>query len=256
MKKLVKQKLNEFFSYPLSESSKKISESNLKNVPELIQEYLKKTEILGKDKILRIRLKQKGEFKLKPGSKWKKFTAEQYINTENMSFLWYAKIKLIPLIKVYVIDEFIYGKGKLIAKLLSFIKIVDELGSEIDQGEFMRFLSESVWYPTFFCNNNIQFAVLKNNTIKIKLESQHQNISGKLILNNDGLIHKFTCERYYTNADKKELKKMTGYLSEYKIFNGIMLPTKFKVCWHLEEGDYCYINGNIIDIEFNIPKAY
>lgn len=256
MKKLVKQKLNDFFSYPLRESIKKISEYNLKNMPEPIQKYLRKTEIIGKEKILRVRLKQKGKFKLKPDSKWKNFTAEQYINTENMSFLWYAKIKLMPLIKVYVIDEFIEGKGKLIAKLFSLFKIVDESGPEIDQGEFMRFLSESTWYPTFFCSENIQLNVLNNNTFEIRLGSEYQNISGNIIINKVGLIHKFTCERYYTNGDKKELKKMTGYLSEYKKMDGIMLPTKFKVCWHLEKGDYCYIKGNIIDVEFNIPKKY
>ncbi|MBD3231001.1 MAG: hypothetical protein GF329_22670 [Candidatus Lokiarchaeota archaeon] len=256
MKKLLKQKLNEFYTHPLGESIENISYTHLKNIPKPIQKYLKKCKIVGNEEIKRVRLKQEGKFKLKPNSDWKSYSAEQYINTENYSFLWHAKIKLMPLIKVYVIDYFIKGEGRLIAKLFSLFKMVDESGKEIDQGELVRFLTESAWYPSFLCNEKIQWNIIDENEIEIILDYKDQRVSGKINFNKEGYIEEFTAKRFYTSGDTQELEKMSGYLYNYKEMAGIIIPTKFKVCWHLEEGDYYYIKAEITEIEFNNPNRY
>ncbi|MBD3194930.1 MAG: hypothetical protein GF317_07750 [Candidatus Lokiarchaeota archaeon] len=134
----------------LEEKPKKLNKIESDNLPLIIKNYLKKINIFEREEIKRVRLKQKGFFKLNPKSKWHPYTAEQYINTENMSFLWYAKIRMIPLINFHVIDDFIRGKGELKAKLFNLITVVDEKGSNMDEGEFLRFLGEMFWYPTFF----------------------------------------------------------------------------------------------------------
>ncbi|TFF96874.1 MAG: hypothetical protein EU547_05850 [Promethearchaeota archaeon] len=254
--KFVIQKSKKFFSLPLEQEVKTISNEDLKNLPSLIQNYIKKINLLGKKQIKRVKLRQKGDFKLKPDSKWKHFTAEQYINTEKLSFLWYGKIQMVPLVNVHVIDEYISGKGALSAKLMNLIKVVDEDGSKFDQGEFLRFLGETPWYPSLYIDKRLKWSKKGDSKLEIKLSDNGNDISGKILFNEMGLIEEFTAKRYYNNQGQLSLEDWHGYCYDYKKINDIMVPSRFKACWHFEDFEYCYIRGNITDIEFNNTEIY
>ena len=45
-------------------------------------------------------------------------------------------------------DMYISGKGRLVVSLLSLYKIMDAKGENYNQGELLRWLGESVLYPT------------------------------------------------------------------------------------------------------------
>lgn len=257
MNRIAEQKVERFYITPIEKNPKKISDSDLENLPSLLQKYLKEIGILGNKEIKRMKLTQRGDFKLNPNSKWKRFRAEQYVNTENMSFLWYAKIKMIPLINFHVIDEFIEGKGALNAKLFNLLTVVDESGSKLDKGEFLRFLGEMTWYPTFFLNENIEYEKIDDKTIQVELiYNGETKISGNLIFNDTGLIEEFTTKRYYTDKDQISLEDWHGYWFNYEEIDGILIPKRFKVCWNLENQEYCYIKANITNLEFNNPNLY
>jgi len=256
MIKFAEEKVDDFYKKPLEISPERISESDLENLPSLLQKYLRKIGILGTKEIKRVRLKQIGEFKFNPDSKWKSFTAEQYINTENMSFLWYAKIKMIPLINFHVIDKFINRKGSLNAKLFNMITVVDESGPKLDEGEFLRLLGEMPWYPSFFLHEKIKWNTINEKTLEIKLVQKDVEISGNLIFNESGFIYEFSTKRYYTDKDEINLEDWHGYWYDYEKFDGISIPTRFKVCWNLETQEYCYIRAKITDLEFNNPNIY
>ena len=251
MKKKIKTKIEKLYESPIKDQGVNVLKEDLDALPALIQDYFKNINLIGKDRIKQVRISQKGHFKLKPDSKWKPYTANQYVNTESMSFLWYAKIKMIPLINFHVIDEFINGRGALKAKLINLITVVNEEGEKLDQGEFLRFLSEAPWYPSFFLNEKIIWKNIDENNLELSIIKNHIQISGKISFDNLGLIKEVSAMRYFTNQDNITLEDWHGFYEGYKEFNGILIPTKFKVCWHLEAGDYCYIKGKILKIEFN-----
>ncbi|MBD3214895.1 MAG: hypothetical protein GF311_19945 [Candidatus Lokiarchaeota archaeon] len=256
MNKLAERKVKNFYTQQIEEKPKKLNEKVLENVPPIIQNYLKKINILDKQEIKRVRFKQRGKFKFGPNSKWKAYTAEQYINTENLSFLWYAKIRMMPLINFHVIDDFICGKGELKAKVCNLITVVDEMGSNLDEGEFLRFLGEMFWYPSFFLDRHITLKSIDNRTIQARLNLEDLDVSGKFLFDDSNLIREFTTNRYYTKKGRDSLEKWHGYLEDYKEFDGIRIPSKFKVCWDLDDGEYCYIKGKVVDIKFNKPLLY
>jgi hypothetical protein len=258
MNKSAKKIVNNFYTKPLKQTIRKVSEKNLEELPGLIKNYLKKINIIGTNIIHRVRLIQEGSFKLSQSSKWKTFQAEQYINTQNLSFLWYAKIRMIALINAHVIDKYTQGKGGLNVKLLNLIPIIDKEGNEFNQGEFLRFLSETPWYPTFYLNQKIKWNEIDNNTLNMKLNNDNLIISGNVLFDESGLIKEFTAERYYSNPDNNKitLEDWHGYCYDYEEKNGILIPTKFKVCWDLDDGEYSYIRGKIKKIEFNNSKLF
>ena len=40
------------------------------------------------------------------------------------------------------------GRGSMLIKLLSAVKVVDATGHEMDQGSLVRYLAEMPWFPT------------------------------------------------------------------------------------------------------------
>ncbi len=137
-----------------------VTEGDLKGLPKPVQRYLKYTQIIGKEKIKTVRLKQGGYFRMKENQKWMPIKAEQYFNVDSVEFIWVAKVRFAPLLSIYAKDEFIDGKGNLVVKLLGFIKVVDAKGYELDHSELLRFLAECIWFPSALLNEYIKGRLL------------------------------------------------------------------------------------------------
>ncbi|MEE9435557.1 MAG: DUF6544 family protein, partial [Candidatus Adiutricales bacterium] len=58
-----------------------ITEEDLQGLPEPVQKYLRYAQIIGKERIVTVRLKQKGLFRTKPDQRWMDLEAEQYYTT-------------------------------------------------------------------------------------------------------------------------------------------------------------------------------
>ena len=203
-----------------------ISNQNIKNLPEPVQKYLKYAQVIGKEKIKTAFLKQKGFFRIKEGQKWMPFEAEDKYNTDEISFSWRAKIKTAPFLVIKVVDEFVQSKSRLLVKILSFIKIADQKGREIDQGELLRFLSEIVWFPIFFADERIKWEQIDELSARATIKSGNVAASGVFYFNKKGQIIKFAAERYRIAGKEYPREKWGVVMGEYKEVNGILMPIK------------------------------
>lgn len=83
-----------------------ITEAHLLGLPELVQRYLRYAQVVGKESIRVIRLKQTGFMRLQPGQKWLPMVAEQYFTTNPPAYLWHSTIKPFPLLSMSGTDWF------------------------------------------------------------------------------------------------------------------------------------------------------
>ncbi|MFH1188581.1 MAG: DUF6544 family protein [bacterium] len=231
-----------------------ISDDEVENLhlPDPVKRYLTYTHVIGKEKIQTARLKQRGFFRPTEDKKWMPFKAEEKYDIDDLSFSWYAKLKMAPLLRVHVIDEFIHGKGRVLVKAFNVIKIADEDGQKIDQGELLRFLSEIVWFPTFFVDKRLEWTPIDGYSAQVRL--RHKNIiaAGTFFFNDEGEITKFCAERYMTLYKKKHvLKNWSVTMEEYKEINGVLIPTKGSVSWDVKTGTFCYTTVEVDTCEYN-----
>ncbi|NJE05317.1 hypothetical protein E3E36_04010 [Thermococcus sp. M36] len=80
------------------EKSKIVTEEEIKDLPEPVQGYLRYTQVIGKEKINTVRLKQSGHFRMKEDQRWMPITAEQYFSVDSAEFIWMAEVKAAPLL--------------------------------------------------------------------------------------------------------------------------------------------------------------
>ena len=233
-----------------------VSEKDLEGLPEPVQKYLRYTQIIGKERIRSVRLKQKGSIRTSQKQGWMPFSAHQYYTTDDPAFVWHANVKLfyLPLMKAR--DRFYKGKGNMLIKLLPFITIADGSGDEMDQGTLLRYLNEMMWFPTAYLDDYIQWEPIDSHSARATITVEGLSASATLYFNEKGEMTDFVAERYMSVGDEYSLETWSTPIEEYKEINGIMVPIKGEALWKLSSGDFSYIKLEIIDIEYDYPSAY
>lgn len=255
--KKVKGEVEKLFADSNKDDNKIITEEDIKKLPLPVQKWLKRSKIIGKQKVHSVRLKQKGFFKTKQDQDWMPFRAEQYYTTDEPQFLWYTTMKPSYLLMIKGRDIFYEGHGNMLIKLFSLIKVADAKGKEIDQGTLVRYLNEIMWFPSAALNDYISWEAIDQKSARATIEYKGVEASAVFYFNEDGDIINFIAKRYMDLGEGRYKKEdWATPLDEYKEFNGVRLPVKGKGIWKLESGDFTYIILEIVDIEYNNNKMY
>lgn len=251
----VKAEIDELFEN-VEEKRVIVSEEDVKSLPESVQRWLSYSGIIGNEKLVSARLKQQAEMRMEADGRWMPVEAEQYFTSENPGFIWSATIKAAPFIHIAGRDKYMNGKGNMLIKPMSLFTIADSQGEEIDQGTLLRYLAETMWFPSAALNDYIKWEKIDKNKVKATMTYGDVSTSGVFTINQIGEVTKFKAERYGEFDGEFSLETWSIPVSDYKEFEGIKVPSKGKVTWNLEEGDFNWYNFEILDIEYNNPTAY
>ena len=239
------------------ENLPKISKEDINHLPEIVQKWLQNSGVVGKERIVSVRLKQKGEIKTKPKGKWMPFTATQYFNVENPAFIWTTKVDAMPIIKMVGRDKLYNGKGEMLIKLASLIPVANEGNNEkIKASTMVRYMAEMVWFPSTALNDYIKWEPIDANSVQATFILNEKSVLGIFKFSDNGDFKSFEAERHFGTGKDATLETWLVKAKTYKNFNDFKIPNKCSVTWKLKEGDFNWLNLEIIDLEFNSLKAY
>jgi hypothetical protein len=254
--RMVSKEVADMFKNAGNEKLERITEADINRLPEPVQKYMRYTRIVGKDKIHTVRLKQIGRIRMKPDAKWMPFEAEQYYRTDTPAFIWKANVKFAPLLWISGRDSLIDGKGNMLIKLLSLIKVVDGSGPELDQGALCRYLNEAMWFPAAYLSDYIKWEPIDANSARASMTVNGAIASALLKFSDEGKLLDFVAQRFMSSGDKYVKELWSTPVEDYKEFNNIVLPAKGRAVWILKTGDFCYIELELVDIEYNVAEEY
>lgn len=234
-----------------------ITKKDIAHLPEIVQKWMINSGTLNNSNIVSVRLKQSGELKTKPSGKWMPFTAKQYFNTNNPSFIWSTHVKTMPLINMLGRDKLTNGKGEMLIKLGALIPVVNASGNlKINSGTMQRFLSEMCWFPSAALNKHITWEAIDNTSAKALLTLNNKSVSGVFKFNAKGDVLAFETDRYFGADKRAKLEKWVIKMIDYKVFRGYKIPYKCEVTWQLKDGDFNWLKLEITDLEYNISNPY
>ena len=151
-------------------------------------------------------------------------------------------------------DMYIADKGRLVVSLFSVYNIVDSKGEKFNQGELLRWLGESVWFPTnLLPDKNLQWTTIDKVSAKLTFNYNGLTVFYIVTFNRNGEITQLETKRY---MGEENLETWIGKLTEYKEINGIVIPTTIEGIWKLEKGDYSYAKFKVKKIEYNKPEKF
>lgn len=229
-----------------------ITESDISHLPEIVRKWMQNSGVIGNEKIVSVRLEQKGEMKTKPEGKWMPFTATQYFNVKDAAFVWTTEVDFMPMIDMVGRDKLIDGKGEMLIKLANVIPIVDEGNNEkINSGAMLRYMAEIVWFPSAVLCDYVLWEAINANLVKATFTLNGKAVSGIYTFSDEGNFKSFEADRYYGGGKDATLETWFIKAEDYKDFKGFKIPNKCNVTWKLEDGDFNWLNLEITDWTFN-----
>lgn len=225
------------------------NKQQLDNLPEPVRRYFNYTLNNGQPYINYARIKHDGQFKTGIHKSWINIKGEQYATMEKPGFIWKGTTVMFIAQDMYIAD-----KGKLVVSLLSLFNIVYAEGEHYNQGELLRWLGESILYPTnFLPSERLKWYPIDPKTAKLTFNYNGFSLFFKITFNETGEITQMETKRY---MDENSIKTWIIKVENYKEINNMMVPTGFEVLWRLEKGDFSYAKFNVSEIEYEKPQKF
>lgn len=221
----------------------------LSGLPMPVQLYFRHVLKDGQPYINYVRLQHQGRFKTDLNAKWKPITGEEYFTAKKPGFIWKGKMG-----RFTAIDSFIDGEGSLKVYLFSVFRLANGKGTKFSQGELLRWLGESVLFPTALLPNEcLHWEPINDSQSKLVFAYKKLVVYYIVTFNEAHEIIQMETMRYMGG---KELKTWIGKMSNYKSRNDIMIPTTIQAAWELEEQEFTYAVFYLNQIEYDKPEKF
>jgi len=235
--------VKQLFDQSKNISDRRFSFSQLSSLPEPVQLYFKHVLKDGQPYISYVRLKHTGTFKTGLDKEPVEITGEEYFTTDTPGFVWKGVTSFFT-----GRDMYVSGKGRLIVSLFSLVKIVDGSGPDYDQGELLRWLGESVWFPTnLLPSERLRWTPIDSHTAGLTFNYNNITLYYRVGFNENYEITEFETKR---SMGKNRIETWIGRAGDYREINGIMIPLKIAASWRLGGADYSYAEFHVKEIEF------
>ncbi|MCH7411648.1 hypothetical protein MM239_19840 [Belliella sp. DSM 111904] len=245
-----RKQVKELFAQSKNISDQKFQKKQLDSLPEPVQRYFNYILKEGQSYISYARIKHNGQFKADLKKSWMTIKGEQYATTEKPGFIWKGTTTMFV-----ARDMYISNHGRLIVSLFSVYNIVDAKDKEkYDIGEILRWLGESILYPTnFLPSDKLQWFPIDSNSAKLTFNYNGMSLFFKFTFNTIGEITEMETKRY---MGEENLETWIIKATNYKQLNNVIIPTAFDVLWRLEKGDFSYAKFDITEIEYDKPDKF
>ena len=229
-----------------------IEKKDIAHLPEIVQKWLIKSNVVGSQWKTSVHIKQKGQMRLDPDSeKWIFASATQVVGLTEPSFVWQVKAEVKPFIYVHGADSYLDGVGSLQMRLLNLFKVANEKGGpKINQSSFQRYLLELPWYPQAALNRNMKWKQIDKHTARVVMN--HRGVPGEAYLrfDDEGDVVYTSAMRFKDTDDKAELLECIGESKEINLMDGIRMPILVHVTWRLPERLYTWFKVQIFKLEY------
>lgn len=237
------------FSQSKSITAQQFHKNQLDSLPAPVQRYFNHVLKEGQPYISYAQTKHEGLFKAALDKGWMNIKGEQYATTEKPGFIWKGTTTMFVARDMYIAD-----RGRLIVSLFSLINIVDAKGEQYNEGELLRWLGESILYPTnLLPSERLQWFPIDSTTAKLTFNYHEHSLFFNITVNEIGEITEMETKRYMGEG---KLETWIIKTTNYKELNNVLIPTTFDVIWRLEKGDFSYAKFNITEVEYDKNEKF
>jgi hypothetical protein len=237
---------------------KSYDSAELETLPPPVQRYFRAVLREGLPLITAARVEHTGTFNLSEvGEQWQPFTSTQQVVTRRPGFVWDARIRMAPVVSIFVLDAYVAGKGILTAKLFGLLTVMDQPHTpELAQGELMRFLAEAVWYPTALLpSQGVVWEAVDDSQARATLTDGSITVTLLFRFDDQGLIDAVRSEGRYRDVEGTQIPTAwQGRFWDYQRRDGMLIPLAGEVGWQPEEGSRPYWRGRIDRIDYQYAE--
>ena len=230
-----------------------ISEKDLCNLPELLQNYLKRVGVVGQPRVRYFQVSMSGKMKLGPDKSYAPVKAKQYtfIDSGTRLFLMTMDYKWLPISGIH----YYTSKDALMKiKLLDLFKVVDQSGESMHKAETVTYFNDlCIMAPGGLLEEKITWEIIDDKRLKGTLKKHGCEVSAVLHFNRDNMLENFVSEDRLDISRGSEMMNVpwSTPMTSFNHVNTFYLSSIGSAVWHYPEGDFTYIYLQIEGVSVN-----
>ncbi len=229
-----------------------LREADLKPLPDLVQEYIRRSGAVGKPKTENFYLEFDGEMR-REGEPWFKFTSRQYsfIPRPARFFFMKARVKGVSTQGYHFYHP---PSAKMTIKALSVFPVVKTDVPEMFPTETVTFLNDlCLFAPGALIDDRISWEKLDELSVRAVFAFKELRIAAVLYFNTEGDLIDFRSEDRYEIQQMKPLPFNTP-VKDYREFDGIRVPSYGEAIWHYSDGPFIYGKFRLKTLRYNLSE--
>lgn len=224
----------------------------LQALPAPVQRYFRAVLRDGQPLVTAVTIEHSGQFNMGTDTdRWKPFTSRQRVVTLRPGFVWDARVAALPGVPVHVHDAYVGGEGLLHAALLGLVTVARLRGTpQLAQGELMRYLAETAWYPTALLpGQGVRWQAVDDRSARATLADGPTEVTLTMHFDERGFITSTHAEARGRSVGRDTvMTPWEGRWSEHREHDGMVVPMAGEVAWLLPEGRKVYWRGRITSL--------
>jgi hypothetical protein len=200
-----------------------------------------------------VRLRQRGEMRMRPGGRPLRFEATQEMDAARVAFRWRAHFGIGPLRPLVVVDAYDGGGGRLEGRILG-VRAFRSEGPEVDRGEAMRYLAELALVPwALRANPALEWSELGPSEAEVATGAGGGRAAVRLAADDLGdLVGATAPDRPRLDGGRSVPTPWRGTFSDHGDLGGLRVPRRAEAAWDLPQGPFTYWRAEItaLDVAF------
>lgn len=224
------------------------SPRRLELAPPLVRAYLRRAIPAGAPRARVVSLRQTGWFRPSPAWPRLELEARQDWRVDAPGLVWSAKLRLLPLFWLGMIDSYIGTGAYLRGKALGLVSVLGQEGRPAKQRLLLRYLAEAPLFPSALVPGpHLVWEALGRGAARAVLTHQGLRASGVFYFNRQGDPSLFvTRQRTRDLGQGRRVRQgWTLTYSHYQDFAGWRLPTRVSAAWRPPEGPFVYAEFSV-----------
>lgn len=233
-----------------------VTEESLAHLPEPVQRYLRLAKVVGQPRVRYMVARLRGRIRNQASDPWMPFEAEQHnFPGEPARFFWMkARRSGLP---VDVYHAFEGGSASMRVRLVSLVPMVDARGPEMDQAETVTVFNDlCLFTPSELVDPAIRWEAIDQRSARAYYTVGERTISAVLFFDESGdLVNFVSDDRRAASADGTLVPMpWSTPVRDHRELAGQRVATRGEGRWHAPEGDYTYIELELVDLEIYPPR--
>lgn len=238
--------------------SPRVELGEIGGAPAPVRAYFRSVLTDGHPMVTGVRVRHHGTINMgETTERWRPFSSEQRVVVQRPGFDWDARVRMMPGLVVRVHDAYVAGEGMLHAALFGLFTVADLRETrDIAEGELIRFLAETAWYPTALLpGQGVRWDAVDARAARATLIDGPTSVTLLFTFAPDGMIERVRAEaRGRTVGKESVLTPWEARFWNYAERDGMWIPLDAEVSWLLPEGLRPYWRGRLIEIAYEFAE--
>jgi hypothetical protein len=223
--------------------------AQLADLPPPVQRYFRHVLKPGQPYLQTARLRHDGQFKTDLKKDWISITGDEYFLVSKPGYIWVGTTAWFS-----ALDQYVAGRGSLTVRLLSAFPIQRGSGPSYNQGELLRWLAETAWFPTSLLPGGpVGWLPIDDQSATLTITDHGLTVSCRIDFNETGEIVRCQTQRY---SDETHIQTWVCHYSDYCDMHHLRVPTRAEAAWLIEGEEKPYARFTVRDISYNQPRTY